>query len=101
MGAFSGFLMVAGIMVLFGSAMSVGLTYLHAMQGDPWAPLRTGSFMSSYIGVDLGIERLFDWLGWGIIYETVMQEPLYYMLFVVGVLSIFLALATRNMGREA
>lgn len=101
MGAFSGFLMVAGVMTLFGSAMSVGLTFLHSMQGDSWIPVRTGSFLSSYIGIDLGIEGLFDWLGWGALYDIVMQQPLYYMLFILGVIAIFVALATRNMSREA
>jgi len=100
MGAFSGFMIVAGVMVLFGSAMSLGLTFLHSMQGDSWAPIRTGSFVSSYIGVDLGVERLFDWVGWGVIYSSIMQEPLYHVLFILGVVIIFLALATRGMGRE-
>lgn len=100
MGAFSGFLIVVGVMILFGSAMSLGLTFLHSMQGDAWAPVRTGSFLSSYIGVDLGVGWLFDWVGWGVIYQTIMQEPLYHMLFILGVIIIFLALATRNMGRE-
>lgn len=100
MGAFSGFLIVAGVMVLFGSAMSLGLTFLHSMQGDAWAPVRTGSFLSSYIGVDLGVERLFDWLGWSILYQSIMQEPLYHVLFILGVVIIFMALATRGMSRE-
>ncbi|HKX10498.1 MAG TPA: hypothetical protein VJN67_20030 [Stellaceae bacterium] len=100
MGAFSGFLIVAGVMVLFGSAMSLGLTFLHTMQGDSWAPVRTGSFLSSYIGVDLGVGRLFDWLGWGILYESVMHEPLYHVLFILGVIIIFVALASRGMSRE-
>ena len=100
MGAFSGFLIVAGVMVLFGSAMSLGLAFLHSMQGDAWAPVRTGSFLSSYVGVDLGVERLFDWLGWSVIYEAVMREPLYHVLFILGVLIILLALATRGMSRE-
>src|SRR5580698_7431322 len=52
MGAFSGFLIIVGVMTLFGSAMSLGLTFLHSIQGDSWAPLRTGSFISNYIGVD-------------------------------------------------
>ncbi len=101
MGAFSGFLMVAGIMVLFSSAMSLGLTFLRSMQGDAWAPTRTGTFLSDYIGVDLGVERLFDWLGWGVAYEAVMQEPLYHLLFILGVVIIFVALATRSMSRES
>jgi hypothetical protein len=100
MGAFSGFLIVAGVMVLFGSAMSLGLTFLHSMQGDAWAPVRTGSFLSSFIGVDLGVGKLFDWLGWGVFYVAVMQEPLYHVLFILGVVIIFLALATRGMCRE-
>ena len=100
MGAFSGFMIVAGIMVLFGSAMSLGLTFLHSMQGDAWAPVRTGSFLNSYVGVDLGVERLFDWLGWGFFYGAVMQQPLYHVLFILGVVIIFLALAMRGMGRE-
>ena len=101
MGAFSGFLIVAGVMVLFGSAMSLGLTFLHSMQGDAWAPTRTGTFLSNFVGVDRGVESLFDWLGWGVIYQTVMQEPLYHVLFIVGVLIIFLALATRGMSHES
>ena len=44
---------------------------------------------------------LFDWLGWGVIYQTVMQEPLYHVLFIVGVMIIFLALATRSMSHES
>jgi hypothetical protein len=101
MGAFSGFLIIVGVMTLFGSAMSLGLTFLHSMQGDSWAPTRTGAFLSNYIGVDLGIEKLFDWLGWGIVYQTVMQEPLYHVLFFLGVILIFLSLATRNMSHES
>ncbi len=100
MGAFSGFLIVSGVMVLFGSAMSLGLTFLHAMQGDAWAPTRTGTFLSD-IGVDLGADRLFDWVGWGVIYESVMEEPLYHVLFILGVIMIFLALATRGMSHES
>jgi hypothetical protein len=100
MGAFSGFLLVAGIMTLFGSAMSLGLTFLHSMQGDAWAPTRTGSFFSHYIPVDLGVERLFAWLGWGVLWQAVMEEPLYHLLFIVGVLIIFIALGARSMGRE-
>jgi hypothetical protein len=101
MGAFSGFLIVAGVMVLFGSAMSLGLTFLHSMQGDAWAPTLTGTFLSHYLGIDLGVERLFDWLGWGVIYQTVMQEPLYHVLFILGIIIIFLALATRSMSHES
>ncbi len=100
MGAFSGFLIVAGIMILFGSAMSLGLTFLHSMQGDAWAPTRTGSFLN-YFGVDLGVGQLFDWLGWGVFYQAVMQEPLYHVLFILGVIMIFLALATRSMSHES
>jgi hypothetical protein len=100
MGALSGFLIVTGVMVLFGSAMSLGLTFLRTMQGDVWAPTRTGSFLS-YVGVDLGGDRLFDWVGWGAIYQAVMQEPLYHVLFILGVLIIFLALATRGMSHES
>jgi hypothetical protein len=70
------------------------------MQGDSWAPTRTGAFLSNYMGIDLGVEKLFDWLGWGIVYQTVMQEPLYHVLFFLGVILIFVALATRNMGHE-
>src|SRR5262249_11824367 len=82
---------VSGIMVLCGSAMSMGLTFLHSMQGDPWAPMRTGSFFSSYIGVDIGIEQLFDLLGWSIVYDTIIQEPIYYLLAVLGVIAIVVA----------
>ena len=101
MGAFSGFLIIAGVMTLFGSAMSLGLTFLHSMQGDSWAPTRTGSFLSNYIGVDLGVERLFDWLGWGVVYQSLMAAPLYHMLFFLGVILIVFALATRNLSRES
>jgi hypothetical protein len=100
MGAFSGFLIIVGVMTLFGSAMSLGLTFLHSMQGDPWAPTRTGSFISNYIGVDLGVESLFGWLGWGAVWQAVMVAPLYNMLFILGILIIILALATRSMSRE-
>jgi len=100
MGAFSGFLIILGVMTLFGSAMSLGLTFLHSVQGDPWAPLRTGSFVSSYIGVDFGIETLFGWLGWGAVWQGLMAAPLYNVLFVVGIIIIFVALAARNMSRE-
>jgi hypothetical protein len=101
MGAFSGFLIIVGVMTLFGSAMSLGLTFLHSIQGDSWAPLRTGSFISNYVGVDFGIEDLFDWLGWGGIWQAVMAEPLYRMLFILGVVIIFVALAVRGMSQEA
>lgn len=100
MSAFSGFLIVGGVMILFGSAMSIGLTFLHTMQGDAWAPTSTGTFLS-YVGVDLGIERLFDWIGWGLIYQAIMQEPLYHVLFILGIVIIFLALATRGMSHES
>jgi|GEM_PF-3520786 hypothetical protein len=101
MGAFSGFLIIVGIMTLFGSAMSLGLTFLNSMQGDPWAPTRTGAFIGHYVGVDLGVEDLFDWFGWGGIYQTVMEEPLYHTLFILGIVIIALALAGRSMSREA
>jgi hypothetical protein len=100
MGGFSSFLIIAGVMTLFGSAMSLGLTFLHSIQGDAWAPTRTGSFISNYIGVDLGVGQLIDWLGWGVLYQAVMEEPLYRMLFILGVVIIFVALATRGMSRE-
>jgi hypothetical protein len=100
MGAFSGFLIVVGVMTLFGSALSLGLTFIHSMQGDAWAPLRTGSFISNYIGIDLGVQDLFIWLGWGGLYQSVMAEPFYRLLFVLGVIIIFLALAARGMSRE-
>lgn len=101
MGAFSGFLIVVGVMTLFGSALSLGLTFLHSVQGDPWAPMRTGSFISNYIGIDLGVQDLLNWLGWGGLYQSVMAEPVYQLLFVLGVIIIFLALAGRGMSREA
>jgi len=99
MGAFAGFLMVAGVMTLFGSAMALGLTFLRSVQGDAWAPMSTGSFVSHY-GVNLGVEDLFGWFGWGIIYQAVMYVPLYRSLFILGILIIVLALATRSMSRE-
>jgi|SRR5215470_1191156 len=101
MGAFSGFLIVAGVMTLFGSAMSLGLTFLHSVQGDPWAPMRTGSFVSSYIGIDFGVDQLFGWLGWGTLWQGVMEAPLYHVLFILGILVIVLALTTRRMSQEA
>ena len=100
MGAFSGFLIIVGVMTLFGSAMSLGLTFLHSIQGDPWAPLRTGSIISNYIGIDLGVGRLFDWLGWGTLWQAVMDAPFYHVLFVLGILIIILALAVRSTSRE-
>src|SRR5437868_4356545 len=100
MGAFTGFLMVAGVMTLFGSAMAVGLTFLHSMQGDSWRPMSTGAFLTHY-GVNLGVEDLFGWFGWGVIYQAVMSEPLYHSLFILGVLIIVLALVGRNMSRES
>jgi hypothetical protein len=101
MGAFSGFLVITGILTIFGSAMSLGLAFLHTMQGDSWAPLRTGPFLAHYIGVDFGVEWLFDWLGWGVVVQTVLAEPLYRVLFILGLLLIFLALSARGMSREA
>jgi hypothetical protein len=100
MGAFSGFLIIAGVMTLFGSAMSLGLTFLHSMSGDPWAPMRTGSFVSNYIGIDLGIESLFGWLGWGAVWQAVMATPLYNVLFILGIIFIIISLTTRGMSRE-
>jgi hypothetical protein len=100
MGAFSVFLILMGCLTLFGSALSLGLTFLHSMSGDPWAPMRTGSFASNYIGVDLGIERLFAWLGWGPVWQAVMDAPLYHVLFILGILIMVLALAARGMSRE-
>jgi len=100
MGAFTGFLMVAGVMTLFGSAMAVVLTYLHSMQGDSWAPMSTGAFVSHY-GINLGIEDLFGWLGWGVVYEAIMSEPFYRSLFILGILLIVLALVGRTMSRDA
>jgi hypothetical protein len=101
MGAFSGFLILFGIMTLFCSAMSLGLTFLNSIQGDSWAPLRTGPFLTHYVGVDFGVERLFDWLGWGGVWNIVMEEPLYHILFILGVVIVFVALAVRSMGRDA
>ena len=100
MGAFSGFLIIVGVMTLFGSAMSLGLTFLHSMSGDPWAPMRTGSFVSNYIGIDLGIESLFGWLGWGAVWQAVMTTPLYNVLFILGIIFIIISLTTRSMSRE-
>jgi len=99
MGAFTGFLMVAGVMTLFSSAMALGLTFLHSVQGDPWAPMSTGAFVTHY-GVNLGVEDLFGWFGWGVIYQAVMSEPIYRSLFILGILLIVLALTARNMSRE-
>ncbi len=96
MGAFSGFLILVGILSIFGSAMSLSLAFLHSMQGDPWAPWRTGAFLSHYVGADFGIERLFEWLGWGSIVKAVMEEPLYKLLFILGLILVFLALAVRR-----
>lgn len=100
MGAFSGFLIIAGVMTLFGSAVSLGLTFLHSVQGDPWAPLRTGSFFSSYIGIDLGIESLFSWLGWASLWQGLMDQPFYRVLFFLGIIIILLALSARGMSRQ-
>jgi hypothetical protein len=99
MGAFTGFLMVAGVMTLFSSAMALGLTFLHSIQGDPWAPMSTGAFVTHY-GVNLGVEDLFGWFGWGVIYQAIMYVPLYRSLFILGILIIVLALVTRSMSRE-
>ena len=101
MGAFSGLMLIAGIMSLFGSAMSLGLTFLHSMQGDPWVPARTGWFISNYLGFDFGIGNLFGWLGWDFLWQAVMEEPFYRVLFILGVSTLALALATRGMGRDA
>jgi len=100
MGAFSGFLIIAGVMILFGSAMSLGLTFLHSMQGDPWAPLRMGSFISSYVGVDFGIESLLTWLGWGSLWQGLMDQPFYRVLFFLGIIIVCLALSVRSMSRQ-
>jgi hypothetical protein len=100
MGAFTGFLMVAGVMTLFGSALALGLTFLHSVQGDPWAPMSTGAFVTHY-GVNLGVEDLFGWLGWGGIYQAIMSEPVYRSMFILGILLIVFALVARSMNREA
>ncbi len=100
MGAFTGFLMVAGVMTLFSSAIALGLTFLHSVQGDAWAPMSTGAFVTHY-GVNLGVEDLFGWFGWGVIYQAIMYVPLYRSLFFLGILIIVLALVTRSMSRDA
>lgn len=100
MGAFSVFLILVGCLTLFGSGLSLGLTFLHSMSGDPWAPMRTGTFVSSYIGVNFGIEDLFVWLGWGPVWQAIMDTSLYHLLFILGILIVVLALAVRGMSRE-
>lgn len=100
MGAFSMFLILVGCLTLFGSALSLGLTFLHSMSGDPWAPMRTGTFVSSYIGVNFGVEDVFAWLGWAPVWQAIMDTSLYHLLFILGIIVIFLALALRGMSRE-
>jgi hypothetical protein len=101
MGAFSVFLMAMGCLTLFGSALSLGLTFLHSVQGDAWAPLRTGTFISNYIGINLGVEDLFGWLGWGTVWRAMMDAPVYHALFILGIIMMVVALAARGMSREA
>jgi hypothetical protein len=101
MGAFSGFLIAAGVLTLFSSAISLGLTFLHSVQGDPWAPVRTGYVLAHYISTDLGIERLLDWVGMAAIAQMVMDEPFYRVLFVLGIIFVFLSFTLRAVSREA
>jgi hypothetical protein len=101
MGAFSGFLIAAGVLTLFSSAISLGLAFLHSVQGDSWAPVRTGSVLARYISADLGVERLLDSVGMAVLAQMVMDEPFYRVLCVLGVIFIVLSFALRAVSREA
>lgn len=100
MGPFSVFTIAAGMLSLFGSALSLGLTFLDTVKGDSWAPTRTGQFIAHYIGVDLGLGRLIEWIGFGSLLDGIMYEPLYKVLFGLGLALIFISMTARGVSQR-
>lgn len=101
MGTFSALTIIAGILSLFGSFLSLGLTFLETVKGEAWAPTRTGQFIAHYVGVDLGLGRFFDSIGVGTVVDALMFEPLYKTLFALGLILIFVSLTARGMNKRA
>jgi hypothetical protein len=101
MGTFSALTIIAGILSIFGSFLSLGLTFLETVKGEAWAPTRTGQFIAHYVGVDLGLGRFFDSIGIGTVVDALMFEPLYKTLFALGLILIFVSLTARGMNKRA
>ena len=91
------FFTATGILSLFGSFVSIGLTFLDQVKGDAWAPTHTGAFIRHYLGVDLGSLGIFQAAGVQPVVSFVLDEQLYKSAFALGLLLLFAAMLTRGM----
>ncbi|HTZ79327.1 MAG TPA: hypothetical protein VMC10_15540 [Stellaceae bacterium] len=90
------FFMAAGLLSIFGSFVSIGLTFLGEMRDGIWAPTRTGSFVLHYLGIDLDSFRFVEIAGVQPAVSFVLDEQLYKTAFVLGLLMLFGALVARG-----
>jgi len=90
------FLTAAGVLSMFGSVVSLGLTFMEQAKGGSWAPTRTGAFVVHYFGVNLGSVRLFQMAGAQQVVSFVLDEYLYKSAFALGLLMLFAALVVRG-----
>ncbi len=90
------FFLAGGVLSLFGSIVSLGLTFLEQFRGGTWAPTRTGAFLMHYLGVDFGSLGVFQMIGAQQVVSFVLDEQLYKAAFVLGVLMLFGAMVTRG-----
>jgi hypothetical protein len=96
MRALSIFFTAVGVLAIFGSVVSIGLTYLDQIRGEPRAPTHTGAFIVHYFGVDLSSLRIFQLAGVQQAVSFVLDERLYTMSFALGLLLLFAAMLSRN-----
>lgn len=100
MRALSIFFTAGGVLAIFGSVVSIGLTYLDQIKGDGWAPTHTGAFFVHYLGVDLSSLWLFQVAGIQQAVSFVLDERLYTMAFALGILLLFAGMLARGVARE-
>jgi len=90
------FLTAAGVLSIFGSVISLGLTFMEQIKGGSWAPTRTGAFVMHYFGVNVGSLQLFQMAGAQEAVSFVLDEYLYKTAFALGLLMLFAAMVARG-----
>jgi len=100
MSSWSAILSGAGIVSIFCSILSLCLTFLRYVEGDAWAPTRTGGFLLHVFGVNLADIPALDLLGMGSLAALVDDAYLYQILFILGLLMLVCAAMTRVTNRD-
>jgi len=99
MGALSGPLAVCSILSFFGGVLALAVATLKSMTEDQWAPVKFGHVLQSFLGFDPASVRGISSPELQQVLLYVLNQPLWIVLFALGILLILLSKFTSTFSR--